>query len=711
MAAVVVAGCAGEATDVVTSANVGSVSITPASTTVTVGAQIPLQAQVQDPSGRTITGADIFWSVQSPSIATVSNSGVVTGVALGSTQVAASVNGKSGTATITVQRTPVASVVVTPPNVDATPGVRAQLSATTYDAAQNPLSGRAITWSTSNAAVATVDASGMMTAVSAGSATITATCEGKNGTATVTVTQAPVATVTVTPNPLTISVGQQTQLVATLKDAAANVLNGRSVTWSSSNTGVATVSTQGVLTGVAMGSTTITATSEGKSGTTSVTVPQVPVGSVTVAPTSAIIRTSKTATFTATVTDSVGNVVTNRPVAWSSSNTTIATVNAGVVTGVSVGTATITATAESKNGTATINVMPIPVATVVLSPLTKTLLVTQTFPFSVTVTDSAGNVVTDRVVTWGSSNTAVATVSTSGVVTAVAAGTATITATSEGKSGSATLTVNPVPVSSVTITPLSPDTVFVGYTTQLAAVTKDSAGNVLTGRIVTWQSSNTAVATVGTIGLVTGVAVGTATITATSEGKSGSNTLVSVKAPVGSVAVAPKVDSVTTTGSNRTQTVAATVKDVNGTVVTDRIVNWTSAAGTVASVSPSSGASTTVTGMSVGQAQVIATSEAKTDTASIKVMLAVTSVAISPTSAALSLALSPTVQLTATAKGAGGTTVLGRTIAWSSNNTSIATVDTTGKVTAKAVGVAKITATAVFDGVVSATPATITVTP
>ena len=56
--------------------------------------------------------------------------------------------------------------------------------------------------------------------------------------------------------------------------------------------------------------------------------------------------------------------------------------------------------------------------------------------------------------------------------------------------------MNPVPVFSVTITPPSPDTVFVGYTTQLAAVTKDSAGNVLTGRVVTWQSNNTSVATV-----------------------------------------------------------------------------------------------------------------------------------------------------------------------------------------------------------------------
>ncbi len=227
MVATVVAACSSGSTDVETTATVGSVSITPATTTVPIGAQTSLQALVQDPSGRPITGTDIFWSVQNPAIATISSAGVVSGVALGSTQAAASVNGKSGIATITVSKIPVASVVVTPPQVDASPGDRARLSATVYDATQNPLGDRAITWSTSNAAVATVDSSGMVTAVNTGSATITATADGKNGTATVTVAQASVATIAVTPSPLSMTVGQQTQLTATLKDVAGSVLTGR----------------------------------------------------------------------------------------------------------------------------------------------------------------------------------------------------------------------------------------------------------------------------------------------------------------------------------------------------------------------------------------------------------------------------------------------------------------------------------------------------
>ncbi len=112
----------------------------------------------------------------------------------------------------------------------------------------------------------------------------------------------------------------------------------------------------------------------------------------------------------------------------------------------------------------------------------------------------------------------------SGLVTGGAAGTATITATSEGKSGTATVTVPSVPVASVTVTPSSASVV-TGATLQLTATPKDASGNPLSGRVVIWGSSNTAVATVSGSGLVTGVAVGATTIAATSEGQSGTATI------------------------------------------------------------------------------------------------------------------------------------------------------------------------------------------
>jgi len=119
-------------------------------------------------------------------------------------------------------------------------------------------------------------------------------------------------------------------------------------------------------------------------------------------------------------------------------------------------------------------------------------------------------------------------------VSGVAAGTATITATCEGKTGTSAITVTsvPVPVASVTVSPTLAS-VQAGSTTQLTATPKDAGGTALTGRVVTWSSNNTAAATVNGSGLVSGVAVGVATITATCEGKTGTSAI--TVTPVGSL--------------------------------------------------------------------------------------------------------------------------------------------------------------------------------
>jgi uncharacterized protein YjdB len=183
--------------------------------------------------------------------------------------------GKSDTATITVTPAvpvPVASVTVTPPTASVDEGTTVQLTATPLDANGGALSGRTMSWSTSAASVATVSSSGLVTGVAAGSATITATSEGTSGTAAITVTQVPVASVSVSPATGLVQVGQTLQLTATPKDASGNPLSGRTVTWTSTDSALAKVNGSGLVTGVAAGSVTISATSEGKSGTAPVTV-------------------------------------------------------------------------------------------------------------------------------------------------------------------------------------------------------------------------------------------------------------------------------------------------------------------------------------------------------------------------------------------------------------------------------------------------------
>src|SRR6266404_2193639 len=278
----------------------------------------------------------------------------------------------SDTATVTVAgcTVPVATVSVSPASATVAAGQAIQLSATPKDANGNPLTGRTVTWSSSNTSVAIADVNGNVTALAPGSATITATSEGQSGTAAITVTSegktgtsaitvtsVPVASVTVSPASPTVTAGQTVQLTATPKDANGNQLTGRTITWSSSNTSVATVSSGGLVSGVVAGSATITATSEGQSGTAAITVTNVSVASVTVSPAPASVVAGQTVQLTATPKDANGNALTGRVVTWSSSNTSVATVNgSGLVSGVVAGSATITATSEGQSGTSAITV-------------------------------------------------------------------------------------------------------------------------------------------------------------------------------------------------------------------------------------------------------------------------------------------------------------------------------------------------------------------
>ena len=183
---------------------------------------------------------------------------------------AGSCGGSADSVTGTVPPPSVASVAVIVGSVNLIVGANTQASATLKDASGNVLTGRTVSWSTNSVDVATVTPAGLVTAVAAGSVAITATSEGQSGSAGVTVTPVPVASVSVSLAASTLTVGATTQATATLKDANGNVLTGRGVIWASSNTTVATVSTSGVVTAVSAGTASITASSEGQSGSVGV---------------------------------------------------------------------------------------------------------------------------------------------------------------------------------------------------------------------------------------------------------------------------------------------------------------------------------------------------------------------------------------------------------------------------------------------------------
>ncbi len=258
---------------------------------------------------------------------------------------------------------PAGPVAVTGVTLDKTSlsieaGQTAQLTATVLPGnADN----QAVTWSSSDNNVVSVDATGKITANTKGSATITVTTAdgGKTATCTVTVTEpaAPVAVtgVTLNKNNTTIYTGRTETLTATIQPADAT---NKAVTWTSDNTGVATVN-NGVVTGVSVGTATITVktTDGGFTATCIVTVEEAPIvhpTGVSISKTSINLQIGGSETLTATVTPADAN---NKNVTWSTSDATVAAVDKnGKVTGIKAGNATITATTEDGNKTATCSV-------------------------------------------------------------------------------------------------------------------------------------------------------------------------------------------------------------------------------------------------------------------------------------------------------------------------------------------------------------------
>jgi len=257
---------------------VATVTISPPNPSVVEHLTTRLAAITKDANGNTLTGRTVTWSIGSTSVATITaainaDTGVVTGVSFGTTTVTATSETKVGTATLTVTQAPVATVVVAPQTASLIVGATQQFTDTTKDAPGFVLPRRITTWTSNKPGTATVDPTGLVTAVDSGTAIITATSEGISGRATVTVSLVPVAAVTVTSSRTNPMVGQTAQLTATPTDAGGNALPRRAVTWTSSDPTVATVDANGLVTVLNSGSVTINALIDGTTGSITFLIP------------------------------------------------------------------------------------------------------------------------------------------------------------------------------------------------------------------------------------------------------------------------------------------------------------------------------------------------------------------------------------------------------------------------------------------------------
>jgi len=322
--------------------SVNSVSLNPSSVDLAVGGTATLALTITYPSSTSTDSGKATWTSSDDTVASVDGTGQVKANAVGSATITATStedNSKTATCTINVKAAAVTVTEVTlaPNSQTLTVGGTATLVPTIkYSDNSTSTDKSKVTFTSSDSSKASVDSAGKVTAVVAGTATITATStEDSNKKATCAITVTAAASVVLS-GTTTVAVGKTTQLTATVKPTGDKVSS-----WKSSNESIAKVSTAGLVTGVAAGTATITAQTGGATGTTTITVTA---ASVVLSGT-ATVAAGKTTQLTATVTPT-GDTVSS----WVSSKTSIATVSAtGLVTGVAVGTTVITVT--TNNGT------------------------------------------------------------------------------------------------------------------------------------------------------------------------------------------------------------------------------------------------------------------------------------------------------------------------------------------------------------------------
>ena len=539
------------------------------------------------------------------------------------------------------------------------------------------------TWATSNAAIATV-AAGKVTGVKAGDATITASIDGLVQTVALTVTAPSLVSLNITPATPTLAKGLTKQLVATgtfTDNSTKNV--SAQVVWSSATAATATVSSMGLLTGVAAGTSAISAKLGAISGTTLATITNADVASIAITPPDPTVPVGVTKQFaaTATMTDGTTEDLTTQAI-WASS-TANATVGAatGLAKGVSKGTSSITATFKAIVGTTTITVTNATLVSIGVTPATPSIAkgLKQQFTATGTYSDSTTQNIT-TLVTWASATVATATISnvagTNGLATSLAVGTTVISATQGAISNTTTLTVTAAALVSIAVTPATPS-IAKGLNQQFVATGTytDATTQVLT-TTATWASATVATATIsnaaGSEGLASSVAVGTSVISAKLGAISGNTTLTVTPATLVSIAVTPATPSIAK-GLKQQFVATGTYTDATTQIITTT-VTWGSATVGTATISNAAGSNGLASSVAIGTSVISATLGGVSGNTTLTVTAA-TLVSIAVTPANPSVAKGLTQQFVATGTYTDASTQILTTVAtWASSDTSKATI-------------------------------------
>ncbi|WP_339389985.1 Ig-like domain-containing protein, partial [Vibrio neptunius] len=502
----------------VTDTTITDIAITPSAVRVAKGHHQPLTATATYNNGLSMNISDsVTWVSDDPSKATVTpqiDHGLLNGVSVGSTTVTAVKEGvTSQSVDVDVSNAVLTEITVSPSIINVAKGqeqpltARARYSDGTFSDISN-----SVNWDPIDNSTATVTANGVLTGSGVGTTTLTATKDGvTSNTVGVVVNDAVITSISVTPPIVTVAKGQHQALIATAtySDLTSSDISD-SVTWSPADTGTASITSSGLLTGGNAGNTTLTATKDGvSSNMVGVVVSDAVITRISVTPPAITLAKGQDQTLiaTATYSDNTSSDISDS-VTWSPADTGTANVtSSGLLTGGNAGNTTLTA---FKDGV-TSNTVNIDVSNAVLTEITVS-------PSIINVAKGQEQPLTARArysddtfsdishsVNWDPIDTSTVTVTANGVLTGSGVGTTTLTATKDGiTSNSVGVVVSDAVITSISVTP---PTVTVAKGQHQALIATATYSDLTSSDIsdsVTWSPADTGTASITSSGLLTG---------------------------------------------------------------------------------------------------------------------------------------------------------------------------------------------------------------
>lgn len=474
----------------------------------------PLVATVKSSNGTVLTGVTLQWTSSDDAIATVSASGVVTAVGNGTARISVSAGSSiSASTTVTVEQVPVSlSFADTAFTITALTDTTS-IPVSFLDARQQVIRNIALTWSSSDSLVAAVASTGLVTARSNGVVTVSATAGSLSASGRVRVSQVATAVELSRTGILLESLTDTVRAAAIVVDRKGQPLAGIAALWSTFDSAIATVTAEGLITGVGTGTATIRARHDSLVGDITVVVNQTPASLELSSSALQFESLTDTATIIATVKDARGHLVDAAIVQWISSDTSRVRVNnAGLTTSIANGAAVVTATAGELSVPVTVDVAQVAASLSIERDSLRLVALPDTVPVSATVRDALGVLMPQAVVTWSVVNTGVATVTAEGAIIAVSNGATSASATSGTASDSLSVIVQQF-ARTVETTTLNATLVNIGDTLILGGTLFDARGTAIVGRAPQWIVGDTAVVTVSNFGVVHAKAFGSSSVT------------------------------------------------------------------------------------------------------------------------------------------------------------------------------------------------------